>query len=119
MTLVSSRTPPKNTKNTRPYHKVLQIELAVKIWQAPGLARLSFFRRLCRVYTDGKVDRTKASGCPKGSSDDLAFYVTLFSKKSPMQKMMTLVSNQNSLKNAKNTRHYYKVKRIKLAAKIW
>ena len=81
MTLVSNQNSLKNAKNTRPYHKVLQIKLAVKIWQALGLARLSFFRRLCRVYTDGKVDRTKASGCPKGSSDDLAFYVTHFSKK--------------------------------------
>ena len=81
MTLVSSQNPPKNTKYTRHCHKVKRIKLAAKIWKAPGLAGLSFFRRLWGVYTDGKVDRTKASGCPKGSSDDLTFYVTHFSKK--------------------------------------
>ena len=47
--------------------------------------------RLTKLLTslpqrDGKVDRTKASSCPQASSHDLAFYVSHFSKKSPVHK---------------------------------
>ena len=38
------------------------------------------------ITRDGKVDRTKASSCPQASSHDLAFYVSHFSKKSPVHK---------------------------------
>ena len=82
---------PRNAKHTRFCQKVQQSHFGKPVGQ-PGLP----IWYPCGMYTDGKVDRTKASGCPKGSSDDLAFYVTHFSKKSPVQRMMTLVSVYNN-----------------------